>query len=142
MFSDIPSHPRQQLLRISSVPVKEFSMSQRKTNMPDNLVNDASNVLGPDRMKFFKINVLNFPPKDLLPYRTLATFNIRMVITICHISYINYKAINIYRWRNNQMGIKLSTKQPTRYIQMLKCKQSLGSLPIKLLVKDHLKCCF
>ncbi|XP_019866451.2 cilia- and flagella-associated protein 91-like [Aethina tumida] len=79
MFSDIPSHPRQQLLRISSVPVKEFSMSQRKTNMPDNLVNDASNVLGPDRMKFFKINVLNFPPKDLLPYRTLATFNIRMV---------------------------------------------------------------
>lgn len=74
MFSDLPNHPRVQFVPRRSRPIPRYEeKSSRPTRDPALMRN--VDVVGADRAKFF-CPVINFPPKDALPYMSFPTFTI------------------------------------------------------------------
>ncbi|CAH0546376.1 unnamed protein product [Brassicogethes aeneus] len=80
MFSDLRNYPRQKLVRRRSESIPLYVEPDNKPKMStESFEVISSNVLGKDKCKFFKLPITNFPPRDILPYRTIAPFHIKKV---------------------------------------------------------------
>ncbi|XP_018568756.1 cilia- and flagella-associated protein 91-like [Anoplophora glabripennis] len=74
MFSDLPNHPRVQLVPRKSRPIPPYTEKSSRPPRDPALVRTVD-VAGADRAKFF-CPIINFPPKDALPYMRFPTFTI------------------------------------------------------------------
>ncbi|KAJ8919870.1 hypothetical protein NQ315_006399 [Exocentrus adspersus] len=77
MFSDLPNHPRVQLVQRRSRPIPRYIDTKNRTRQhhQDPALLRAVNVAGADRAKFF-CHVINLPSGDALPFMRFPTFTI------------------------------------------------------------------
>ncbi|KAG5880181.1 hypothetical protein JTB14_001671 [Gonioctena quinquepunctata] len=78
MFSDLPNHPRIQLVRRRATPAPPYKDPKTRPRAHDPALHRQPDVLGADRLKFF-CPIVNFPPKDALPHQQIVTFKIEKV---------------------------------------------------------------
>ncbi|CAH1119833.1 unnamed protein product [Phaedon cochleariae] len=78
MFSDLPNHPRVQLVPRRSPPPAPYRGSRGRPGAADPALRRPPDVLGADRLKFF-CPVLNLPAKEELPLQHHVTFTIEKV---------------------------------------------------------------
>nr|XP_023022297.1 cilia- and flagella-associated protein 91-like [Leptinotarsa decemlineata] len=77
MFSDLPNHPRVQLVRRRTPPILPYKDPNKSIKPYDPALSRQPDVLGADRLKYF-CPIVNFPPKDALHQHAL-TFTIEKV---------------------------------------------------------------
>lgn len=63
MFSDLPNHPRVQLVQRRQKPILTYEEKVRSSNRVDPAGYRSVDVAGADRSKFF-CPIVNLPPKD------------------------------------------------------------------------------
>ncbi|CAG9841218.1 unnamed protein product [Diabrotica balteata] len=78
MFSDLPTRPRIQLVQRRQPAPISYRDRLAGTQAKDPHLHRPPDVRGADRSKFF-VSVMNFPPKDALPYQYSPTFTIEKV---------------------------------------------------------------
>ncbi|XP_060519760.1 cilia- and flagella-associated protein 91-like [Cylas formicarius] len=67
MFSDLPSHPRIQLVQRRTPPVQSYAEKLRNSRKRDAALTRPVDLRGADRAKFI-CAVINLPPKGFMPY--------------------------------------------------------------------------
>ncbi|CAH1113365.1 unnamed protein product [Psylliodes chrysocephalus] len=79
MFSDLPNYPRVQLVKRRDKPVPSYQDIQKSINKKkDPYIQRPVDVRGSDRARFC-VTVMNFPPKDSLPFQESPTFTIEQI---------------------------------------------------------------
>ncbi|XP_057661808.1 cilia- and flagella-associated protein 91-like isoform X1 [Diorhabda carinulata] len=78
MFSDLPTRPRIQLVKRRQRPIAKYEECLSIGKSKDRHLCRPPDVRGIDRSKFF-VTVMNFPPKDIIPYQTSPTFTIERI---------------------------------------------------------------
>ncbi|CAG9855816.1 unnamed protein product [Phyllotreta striolata] len=80
MFSDLPHHPRVQLVKRTQKPVPTFHELQQqiKQKKKDPYMQRPVDVRGSDRSKF-SVTVMNYPIQDVLPFQHAPTFTIEKI---------------------------------------------------------------